>query len=163
MLEKQGAADKAGADYADACRGGVEIACKNFTRLMGFSASEIPKMVKGLLAESAVCFNNGQMDRVIEITAKAIKLDPKSDAAYANRGGAMQTREQLLEAIDDCNAAIRINPNCGLAFNNKGFAHERLGRTSEALLNYEISCNLGVDLGCRNKSRITGTPPCNKQ
>jgi tetratricopeptide (TPR) repeat protein len=120
-------------------------------------------MVKGLLAESAVCFNNGRMDKVIEITAKAIKLDPKNDIAYANRGGAHANKGELEEAIDDCNAAIRINPNCGLAFNNKGFAHERLGRTSEALLNYEISCNLGVDLGCRNRSRLTGTYGRNKQ
>ena len=64
------------------------------------------------------------MDKVIEITSKAIKLDPKSDMAYANRGGAYANKGLLLQAIDDCNAAIRINPDCGLAFNNKGFAHE---------------------------------------
>ncbi len=163
VLEKQGATDGAVADYRKACRGGVEIACKNFTRLMGFSPSEIPRMVKDLLDESIVCFNNGQMDRVIEITSKAIKLDPNSDAAYASRGGAYANKGQLLLAIDDCNAAIRINPDCGLAFNNKGFAHEQLGQTSEALLDYEISCNLGVDLGCKNRSRMTGTRAMKKE
>jgi S1-C subfamily serine protease/Tfp pilus assembly protein PilF len=163
VLERRGATDKAKADYEDACRTGVEIACKNFTRLAGFSPTEIPRMVKDLLEESIVCFNNGQMDRVIDITSKVIKLDPKNDIAYANRGGAYANKGSLLQAIDDCNTAIRINPDCGLAFNNKGFAHEQLGQTAEALLSYEISCNLGVELGCKNKSRITGTHTTNKE
>jgi tetratricopeptide (TPR) repeat protein len=156
VLEKRGAKDKARADYEDACRARVEIACRNFTRLVGFSPAEIPKMVKDLLKESIVCFNNGQMDKVIDITSKIIKLDAKSDIAYANRGGAYANKGLLLQAIDDCNAAIRINPDCGLAFNNKGFAHEQLGQTAEALLNYEISCHLGIELGCKNQSRMGG-------
>jgi S1-C subfamily serine protease/Flp pilus assembly protein TadD len=163
VLERRGATDKAKADYEDACRGGVEIACKNFTRLAGFSPAEIPRMVKDLLDESLVCFKNGQMDRVIDITSKAIKLDPKNDIAYANRGGAYANKGLLLQAIDDCNTAIRINPDCGLAFNNKGFAHEQLGQTAEALLSYEISCNLGFKLGCKNQSRIAGTHTTSKE
>jgi tetratricopeptide (TPR) repeat protein len=163
VLEKRGATDKAEADYGDACRGGVEIACKNFTRLAGFSPAEIPRKVKDLLAESIACFNNGQMDKVIEITSKAIKLDPKSDIAYANRGGAYANKGLLVQAIDDCNTAIRINPDCGLAFNNKGFAYERLGQTAEALLDYEISCNLGLELGCKNQSRMTAAATTNKE
>jgi len=163
VLEKRGATDKAKADYEDACRGGVGIACKNFTRLAGFPPTEIPRIVKDLLAESIACFNNGQMDRVIEITSKAITLDPKNDIAYANRGGAYANKGSLQQAIDDCNTAIRINPDCGLAFNNKGFAYERLGRTAEALLDYEISCNLGVELGCKNQSRMTGAATTNKE
>ncbi len=163
VFERRGATDKAKADYEDACRGSVEIACKNFTRLAGFSPAEIPRMVKDLLDESLLCFKNGQMDRVIDITSKAIKLDPKNDIAYANRGGAYANKGLLLQAIDDCNTAIRINPDCGLAFNNKGFAHEQLGQTAEALLSYEISCNLGVKLGCKNQSRIAGTHTTNKE
>ncbi len=163
VLERRGAADKAKADYEDACRAGVEIACKNFRRLTGFSPAEIPKMVKALLEESTVCFNNGQMDKVIDITSKAIKLDPKNDMAYANRGGAYANKGLLLQAIDDCNTAIRINPDCGLAFNNKGFAHEQLGQTAEALLNYEISCNLGIELGCKNQSRMGGKRTTNRE
>ena len=124
VLEKAGALEKAQADYQDACRGGVETACKNFTRLAGFPLAEIPKMVKELLEESRACFNNGMMDKVIDLTSKAIKLDPKSDMAYATRGGAYANKGLFLQAIDDCSAAIRINPDCGLAFNNKGFAHE---------------------------------------
>ncbi len=163
VLERRGAKEKARTDYEDACRAHVEIACQNFTRLVGFSPAEIPKMVKTLLEESIACFNNGQMDKVIDITSKAIKLDPKSDIAYANRGGAYANKGLLLQAIDDCNTAIRINPDCGLAFNNKGFAHEQLGQTAEALLDYEISCNLGIELGCKNQSRMGGKRTTNKE
>ncbi len=156
VLERAGKADDARIDYEDACRGGVEIACKNFTRLAGFPPTDIPKMVKGLIEDSRACFNNGMMDKAIELASKAINLDPKSDMAYATRGGAYAQKGLLLQAIEDCSAAIRINPDSSLAFNNKGAAHEKLGQTAEAALDYEISCNLGLDLGCKNQSRMTG-------
>lgn len=154
--EKRGAKEKAKADYEQACRAGVETGCQNFKRLMGFALAEVPKMVKDLLEESRGYFDNGQMERVIETSSKVIKLDPQSDVAYANRGGAYANKRQFTQAVQDCNAAIRINPDSGLAYNNKGFVCEQLGQTNEAVLNYEISCNLGVQLGCGNYSRMTG-------
>jgi tetratricopeptide (TPR) repeat protein len=58
------------------------------------------------------------------------------------------------EAMKDCDEAIKMNPNSALAYNNKGFALELMGKQREATLNYEFACNLNMALGCDNLKRL---------
>jgi hypothetical protein len=56
--------------------------------------------------------------------------------------------------MQDCNSAIGINPYFPLAYNNRGYALELSGQLPQAKLDYEMSCNMGNELGCANRKRL---------
>jgi tetratricopeptide (TPR) repeat protein len=55
-------------------------------------------------------------DRAIADCNEAIRLDPKDDKAYYNRGVAWGLKGDLDRAIAEYNEAIRLNPKYALAF-----------------------------------------------
>jgi Flp pilus assembly protein TadD len=61
---------------------------------------------------------------------------------------------QLSEALADSETAIRLNPDDGLGFNNRGYVYELMKKTRQAALDYEISCGLKAQVGCANLKRI---------
>lgn len=67
---------------------------------------------------------------------EAIKLQPKSDLAYHNRGYALAKLGRYEEALADCNRAIELDPKDDSAYNNRGYALDELARHKEALADY---------------------------
>lgn len=115
---------------------------------------EIQAAVNQLVNKSEASFNQGDWDGTIAAASGAIALDPKNEVAFTNRAGAYANKGKLKEAIQDCNTAIEINPNFSLAYNNRGYALELSGQLPEAILDYEKSCNMGNQLGCKNYKRV---------
>jgi tetratricopeptide (TPR) repeat protein len=50
------------------------------------------------------------MNRALADYTEAIRLDPKNDEAYFNRGNAYYDKEDYDSALDDYNEAIRLSP-----------------------------------------------------
>jgi tetratricopeptide (TPR) repeat protein len=119
---------------------------------------EVQAAVNRLVNKSETSFNQGDWEGTIAAASGAIALDPKNEVAYANRAGAYANKGKLKEAMQDCNTAIGINPYFPLAYNNRGYALELSGHLPQATLDYEMSCNMGNDLGCKNYKRLI-TPP----
>ena len=72
----------------------------------------------------------------------SLKLDPKDDRAWYNKGvalGALGRNEEALLAYDEC---IRINPKNVSAWDNKGTVMGALGRHEEAVKAHKRSLDL---------------------
>ena len=115
---------------------------------------EIQPAVNQLVNKSEASFNRGDWDATIAEASGAIALDPKNEAAFTLRAGAYANKGKLKEALQDCNTAIGINPYFPLAYNNRGYALELSGQLPQAALDYEMSCNMGNELGCKNYRRV---------
>jgi tetratricopeptide (TPR) repeat protein len=115
---------------------------------------EVQAAVNQLVNKSEASFNKGDWDAAIAAASGAIALDPKNEVAYTNRAGAYTNKGKLKEAMQDCNSAIGINPYFPLAYNNRGYALELSGQLPQAKLDYEMSCNMGNELGCANHKRL---------
>jgi tetratricopeptide (TPR) repeat protein len=110
--------------------------------------------VNQLVNKSEASFNRGDWDATVAAASGAIALDPKNEVAFTNRAGAYANKGKLKEALQDCNTAIGINPYFPLAYNNRGYALELSGQLPQAKLDYEMSCNMGNELGCKNYKRL---------
>jgi tetratricopeptide (TPR) repeat protein len=136
--------------------------CRKSGSVQGFPASdvdmkktfEIQAAVNQLVNKSEASFNRGDWDATVAAASGAIALDPKNEVAFTNRAGAYANKGKLKEALQDCNTAIGINPYFPLAYNNRGYVLELSGQLPQAKLDYEMSCNMGNDLGCRNFKRL---------
>ncbi len=102
-----------------------------------------------------VRYKEKNWDEVINLTTEAIKVIPYNSSPYVTRAGAYINTGRYLEALEDSNTAIGINPNEGLGYNNRGLANEFLKKQTEARADYESACNLKFELGCSNLKRLS--------
>ena len=65
----------------------------------------------------------GDRDKAIADFTEAIRLDPKSAQAYANRALAYVEKSEYDKAITDLTEVIRLNPKGALAFWGRGMAY----------------------------------------
>lgn len=152
--DKKGDKEGAKTDYEKACQLGLEIACDNYEVITGYPCPWMPAEVAKLIRQSQERFEQRDWDKVIQLTSEAVELDSENELAYLIRAGAYVRKGLGEEALDDYNTAIEINPDFGLAYNNRGYALELLGRAKEAALDYEMGCRLGLNLGCQNRKRL---------
>jgi tetratricopeptide (TPR) repeat protein len=133
---------KAKDDFKKACQGGLVIGCENIKLTMGYC-----------LIKAEEAFSKKDWDSVIRFTSEIAE----NEVALSVRGGAYANKQLLVAAMADCDAAIKMNPNLALAYNNKGYALELMGKKKEAALNYQFACNLNMPLGCSNRKRLTAS------
>lgn len=141
-------------DYKKACELKLAKACDTLAAFATIDAKKLPSDVALLLVKSFHSFKRRDWRAVEELTSKVLLLDPKNVIAYVNRAGARTELGHLVNAIEDSNKAIRIRPDLGIAYNNKGYAHERLGQLNMASRNYQRACNLGIEQSCKDFNRI---------
>ena len=67
---------------------------------------------------------------------RAIEINPKYAAAYANRGNVYQIQGNLQQAITDYNKAIEINPDIAGFYSNRGNAYQAQGKLDFAIADY---------------------------
>ncbi|MCF8069398.1 MAG: tetratricopeptide repeat protein [Desulfobacterales bacterium] len=149
---KMGESKLAIADFKKACGLGFNVACDNYVFASGFYNELIPRAIVEQGKES---FFTQNWDLVIHQTTEALKFNPDNELAYTIRSGAKANKGLLDEAIKDADKALSLNPDFGIAYNNKGYIYELMGKEKEALLNYEISCGLKTPNGCNNFKRYS--------
>lgn len=126
-------------DFNKACLNGLEIGCSNLKLIIDYYLNKAQEE-----------FNKNNWDSVIKYTSEI----SENEIALSVRCAAYANKKQLKSAITDCNAAIKINPDLALAYNNKGYVLELMGKYKEAALNYEFACNLNLPLACSNLKKI---------
>ncbi len=152
--EKMKQQDKAIQDYRSACEFGLEVSCRNFKRLVGYLPSE---EVNFYQKQGIDFFSSGDYDNVIIATGKVIEIDPKNAEAYSTRCAAKANKGLWDEAKEDCRKSIECNPDFSMAYYNFGYVLEREGVKNEAILYYEMSCGMGLKLGCDNQQRLSSS------
>ena len=61
---------------------------------------------------------------------------------FTNRGDSYQFRGDLGAALDDYNAALRLDPKFALAYNNRAVLYRKMGERAKALADYEAALKL---------------------
>ena len=150
----QGDETKALLGYQIACLGGLQLSCENFKKIKGYAPNDTIQYVTVKNQEAIKSFSQKKWNEVISITSEIISTAPENPNAYITRSGAYANIGKVDEGLSDVDTAIRLNPNDSVAYNNRGYIYELKKNKSQAILQYEISCNLKYELGCKNLSRI---------
>lgn len=95
-------------------------------------------------------FTEGKYDRAAEFYTRAIdlqKTDTKDKANfYANRAACYQQTHLYQQMVDDCNAAIKIDPSHVKAFMRRAVAYEGMEKWKLALEDYQKAKQLAPSL-----------------
>jgi tetratricopeptide (TPR) repeat protein len=92
----------------------------------------------------------GNYDEAIEFYSLAIEAAdlPDKSLAYVfnNRGASYRNLNRYNQAIEDYDAAIRLNPEYATAFYNRGIAYDRKGFYGLAIDDFDTAIRLNPDL-----------------
>ncbi|MFV2058457.1 MAG: M48 family metalloprotease, partial [Thiohalomonadales bacterium] len=102
---------------------------------------------------------NGDWAQAMRTASTAIALDPLYIVPYINRSLAYINTGDIQKALKDIESALRIEPNNGLALNNRGYAYQLLDQPVNARADYNLACKLKEMAACQNYEEITGYRP----
>ena len=85
--------------------------------------------------DADACKNNSNdtADKAIAACTRLLKLNPKNDVAFNNRGLVYNNKGDYDRAIADYSEAIRLNPKFANPFNNRGAAYNKKGDYDRAI------------------------------
>ncbi|MGO9570156.1 MAG: tetratricopeptide repeat protein, partial [Desulfomonilaceae bacterium] len=95
------------------------------------------------LEQGLTAARSGQLDRAVRLWSRAIRKNPKSYAAYINRGSAYIRSGHILSGILDWHKAREFSPAFAYASYGGDFIGEASG--DPAMLNYAMSTELDPD------------------
>jgi predicted O-linked N-acetylglucosamine transferase (SPINDLY family) len=132
--------------------GNPETALEAYDRAIQLDPADLPARVN----RAATLLALQASDRAIEEYDEIIRQSPDAQA-LCNRGVCLQKTGRTLEAIEDFERAIAIDPNLAEAFCNLGISQRKSGNPSAAISAYdraieidpllvEAYCNKGVAL-----------------
>lgn len=85
-----------------------------------------------------------------------MRLDPRLDAPYNNRGNVKLARKELDAALADYNRALEVNPRSAQAYLNRGLVELLKGDETDAERDFEhcraVDERLGVSIDERIKN-----------
>ncbi len=84
----------------------------------------------------------GKLDKAIDDATEAVRLDPKFDAAFANRGQAWLLMGRADEALVDFDEALRLEPRNSDVFIHRAFTQARRGESDLAHSDYAAALRL---------------------
>ncbi|EPF37375.1 tetratricopeptide repeat protein [Treponema denticola] len=87
-----------------------------------------------------------KIDKAFEIADKMIKLKPvRIDILYEIRATLFTLREQYKEAIEDCNASIKISPHNASIYNIRGTAYLEVEEYKKAIEDFDMAIKLALE------------------
>ncbi|GEM_PF-3344121 len=109
------------------------------TRLLDFPRLTTAERANVLTFRGIGRLKKGEYDQAIADFTAAIRLNPKLEYPYNNRGNAWYEKKELDLAFADFNEAIRINPKFALPYNGRGNVWWQRGDNEKALADYELA------------------------
>jgi tetratricopeptide (TPR) repeat protein len=103
-----------------------------------------PHVAEAYEQRGIVYTNQHRLDRAIADYDQAIKMQPRANF-LTNRADSYQFKGELGTALEGYDAALRMDPNFALAYNNRAVVFEKMGDRTRALADYEAA--LRIDPG----------------
>ncbi|HEY3918075.1 MAG TPA: tetratricopeptide repeat-containing glycosyltransferase family protein [Stellaceae bacterium] len=104
-----------------------------------------PNSSSALYMLGLLAFQSRQPQRGVELTARAIALNPNVAEAHNNLGNGLIELKRPAEALASFDRAVALKPDFAEAHNNRGAALNALGRFEEALQSCERAIALRAD------------------
>ena len=95
------------------------------------------------LARGITAARSGQLDKAIELWTRLIKKNPRSYAAYVNRGTALMMSGHVRRGIEDWHLARKYSPVFSYGYYSPDFISEAPG--NQRMLTYAKSLELDPD------------------
>eukprot|EP00595_Chromulina_sp_UTEXLB2642_P000360 CAMPEP_0196761234 /NCGR_PEP_ID=MMETSP1095-20130614/397_1 /TAXON_ID=96789 ORGANISM="Chromulina nebulosa, Strain UTEXLB2642" /NCGR_SAMPLE_ID=MMETSP1095 /ASSEMBLY_ACC=CAM_ASM_000446 /LENGTH=561 /DNA_ID=CAMNT_0042110499 /DNA_START=16 /DNA_END=1701 /DNA_ORIENTATION=- len=84
----------------------------------------------------------GEYDLAVEAYTKAISIDPSDHVFYSNRSAAYLSKGDSVNALNDAEKCIQVNPTWPKGYSRKGAALHALKRWDEAVASYESGLSI---------------------
>ena len=91
---------------------------------------------------AAIFEDQRQYDQAIEEWDEVIRIDDTDTDAWTSRCGARAIVGQLLEALADCNASLKLKPQDVRTLNNRGLVYLKSGQPENAIADYDAALRL---------------------
>ena len=107
-------------------------------------------LVSKLAKKGTQAFKNENYEEALDFYTQAIENCSDSNRLFTNRASCLNTMERYEEAIDDCDKALNIEPNCcacsSRTYIQKGRAYMGLGQFDEARKCYNDLRRVGQEV-----------------
>ena len=98
-------------------------------------------------------FANSRYDKSIEMFTKAIEEDDRNTLAHVSRGAAYLKLDMVVQAKEDFDSAVSIDPGYARAYHMRGLAREKHGDDQAALADFDRAIDLNPEYGAAYYSR----------
>ena len=137
MLQQMGQEDRA-------------AAIESYTRALDLDAGMISALINRATCRAQI----GQLDAAALDIDRAIQLQPESAQVWHTRGLLRKVRNELPGALEDFTKAARLDPQNSTLINARGVTLMDLGRTDEAMQEFEAAIALNAAEGFYNRGRL---------
>ncbi len=156
IYEKEGKLRTALEYLTRSCVDNFKLSCSRIEAITGYHPTNESDW---FLDRANEFFDNQNYFLTASLASRALTSNPRNSNAYITRSASLTTLEQPLDGLRDADTAINLNPDSAFAYNNKGFALERLGKTVDAYIEYQKGCVIQEKsnpnfIACLNSSRI---------
>jgi import receptor subunit TOM70 len=134
---EKGASSPTRAEAADSVDDLPEITEESVT---GMTTDQREQYSKTLKAAGNAAYGDKEYDRAIELYTKAILCKANEPVFYSNRAACNNALNNLEKVVEDCTAALALNPEYSKALNRRAVAYENLQKYNEALLDFTALC-----------------------
>jgi tetratricopeptide (TPR) repeat protein len=104
--------------------------------------SREPQHVQALTFLGVLAFQNQRFDRALEMTNRALAVDPRSAGTHLMRGHALTQLGRLQEAVDSYDEVIGLKSDLADAYLHRGNVLGEMGRHHEAVASYDGALKL---------------------
>lgn len=85
---------------------------------------------------------SGELDKALECYKQALTEHPNNPDIYSDRGVVYLHKKQQVEAINDFNKALELQPEYGFRYAARAYARDFFGDTEGAIADYERAIEL---------------------
>ncbi|XP_022975917.1 TPR repeat-containing thioredoxin TTL1-like [Cucurbita maxima] len=120
-----------------------------FRQIQGVRGKLEPDVLKSMGNEA---YKKGKYEEALALYNRAIDLDSENAVYYSNKGAALIGLNRLMEAIEECKKALKIQPSYQRAHQRLATIYLRTGEPEKALDHMEQSGSYS-DINDMNKAR----------
>jgi len=99
----------------------------------------------GLKQQAADALEDGNKDLALEKLTEAVSIGCASALVYSKRAQILMQLDRPRAAVNDCTAALAINPDSGKAYKIRGRAHAKLQMWEEAHSDFQTGLKIDYD------------------
>jgi len=107
----------------------------------------------GFKQQGVDALEDGKLDLVLEKFTEAISIGCASALLYSRRAQILMQLDRPRAAVNDCNAALEINPDSAKGYKIRGRAYKKLGMWCEAHSDLQTGLKLDFDDDTEEASR----------